>query len=177
MFRRVLGGAPMLGGPSTVSVTREDAPDAIVLRAAHDGYAERFGIIHERTLMLAADGSGSTARTSSSPPTAARRSARRATNSRSASTCIPSVKATRLTDGHGAMLLLPNKEVWTFNAHEDRVELEESVYLAGSDGPRRTTQIVIYGRARTASRVHWSFSTCQCRRGAAVAKDEPRLPL
>ena len=56
MFRRVLGGSPMLGGPRTVSVTREDAPDAIALRAAHDGYADRFGIVHERMLMLAADG-------------------------------------------------------------------------------------------------------------------------
>ena len=60
----------------------------------------------------------------------------------------PAVKANRLTDGHGAMLVLPNKDVWTFNAYEDRVELEESVYLAGTDGPRRTLQIVIYGRAR-----------------------------
>ena len=60
----------------------------------------------------------------------------------------PAVKANRLTDGHGVMLMLPNREVWTFNAYEDRVELEESVYLAGTDGPRRTVQIVIYGRAR-----------------------------
>ncbi len=43
-------------GRSSVSVTREDAPDGIVLRAAHDGYADRFGIVHERMLMLAADG-------------------------------------------------------------------------------------------------------------------------
>ena len=35
------------------------------------------------------------------------------------------------------MLLMPNKDVWTFNAYEDRVDLEESVYLAGPDGPRR----------------------------------------
>ena len=55
-FRRVLGGSPMLGGPSHVAVSREERPDAIVLRAAHDGYADRFGIVHERTLMLAADG-------------------------------------------------------------------------------------------------------------------------
>ncbi len=33
---------------ATSSVTREDATDAIVLRAAHDGYADRFGIVHER---------------------------------------------------------------------------------------------------------------------------------
>ncbi len=42
------------------------------------------------------------------------------------------------------MLVLPSKEAWTFSAYEDRVELEEeSVYLAGgTDGPRRTVQIV-----------------------------------
>ena len=40
------------------------------------------------------------------------------------------------------------REVWTFNAYEERVELEESVYLAGPDGPRRTVQIVIHGHAR-----------------------------
>ena len=56
MFRRLLGGSPLLGGPRAVSVTREDAIDAIALRATHDGYADRFGIVHERTLMLAADG-------------------------------------------------------------------------------------------------------------------------
>ena len=70
----------------------------------------------------------------------------------------PSIKANRLTDAHGAMLMLPNKEVWTFNAYEDAVELEESVYLAGPDGPRRTMQIVIYGRARNIPRVQWTFA-------------------
>jgi uncharacterized heparinase superfamily protein len=36
--------------------------------------------------------------------------------------------------------------------------VEESVYLAGQDGPRRTTQIVIYGQARRNPRVHWTLS-------------------
>ena len=56
------------------------------------------------------------------------------------------------------MLVLPNKDVWTFDSHEDRVELEESVYLGGSEGPRRTVQIVIHGRARQVPRVHWTFT-------------------
>ena len=68
------------------------------------------------------------------------------------------------------MLMLPNREVWTFNAYEDRVEIEESVYLSGSDGPRRAVQIVIYGRARKVPRVHWTLrasSTLRRRRGGA----------
>jgi uncharacterized heparinase superfamily protein len=75
---------------------------------------------------------------------------------------------------------LPNKDVWSFNAYEDRVEIEESVYLAGTDGPRRTAQIVVYGRARKVSRVQWTFSFTAAspvgivRRGRA---EEPQLPL
>ena len=77
------------------------------------------------------------------------------------------------------MLMLPNKEVWTFNAYEDRIELEESAYLAGTDGPRRTLQLVIYGSARSVSRVQWTFSMIAAsplpaRRGRA---EEPKLPL
>ena len=53
---------------------------------------------------------------------------------------------------------VPNKDVWSFNAYEDRVEIEESFYLAGTQGPRRTTQIVIYGHARKIARVQWTFS-------------------
>ncbi len=180
MFRRMLGGSPLLGGPRAVSVTREDAPDAIALRAAHDGYADRFGIIHERTLMLAADGS----RIDGEDVFLA---ADGGTQIRTAQDQFairfhlhPAVKATRLTDAHGVMLMTPNKEVWTFTAHEDRVELEDSVYLAGTEGPRRTTQIVIHGHARTASRVQWSLQHANAV-GAATRRvreqEEPRLPL
>ena len=178
IFRRVLGGSPMLGGPRKVAVTREDATDAIVLRAAHDGYADRFGIVHERMLMLAADGTrldgedvflaangGTQVRTG--PDQFAVRFH-----------LHPAVKATRLTDGHGVMLMTPNKEIWTFSAHEDRVDLEDSVYLAGSEGPRRTTQIVIHGHARTASRVQWSLQHANpAARPPRPRAEEPRLPL
>ncbi len=184
-FRRMLGGSPMLGGPHAVSVTREDGPAAIALRAAHDGYADRFGIVHERMLMLAADGSridgediflaadGGTQVRTAHDEFAIRFHLH------------PTVKATRLSDGHGVMLMTPNKEVWTFSAREDRVELEDSVYLAASEGPRRTTQIVIHGHARTASRVQWAlqYANPAAVTGAGSAArraredEEPRLPL
>ena len=80
------------------------------------------------------------------------------------------------------MLLLPNKDVWTFNATRTAVELEESVYLAGPDGPRRTVQIVIYGRARKVPRVQLDASIACTAAGArrsaaarrdAIARNEP----
>ena len=93
--------------------------------------------------------------------------------------CREVVKANKLTDGHGAMLMLPNRDVWNFNAYEDRIEIEESVYLSGTDGPRRAVQLVIYGRARKIPRVHWSFVhvTSSGADGARRRGDEPELPL
>ena len=61
------------------------------------------------------------------------------------------MKASRLTDARGAMLVLPNRDVWTFEALDDKVDLEDSVFLAGNDGPRRTAQIVIRQDSRHAS--------------------------
>src|SRR5580658_10663814 len=54
-FRRLFG-IPIVEGPENVTVARDTEDGAIVLRAAHDGYAERFGIIHERFISLSADG-------------------------------------------------------------------------------------------------------------------------
>jgi uncharacterized heparinase superfamily protein len=182
-FRRVLGGAPMLGGPSHVSVTRENHPDSIVLRAAHDGYADPYGIVHERTLVLAADGlrlDGEDLFLSADGGPQVR-----TTRDKYAVRfhLHPLIKANRLTDGRGVMLMTPNKEVWTFNVQDHQVELENSVYLAGADGPRRTMQMVIYGTARRAPRVAWAFrQTNPANAGVAttsrrVRGEEPKLPL
>jgi uncharacterized heparinase superfamily protein len=180
-FRRLLGGSPMLGGPTNVAVSREDRGETIVLRVAHDGYADRYGIVHERTIVLAADGT----KFEGEDMFLAADGAQIRTSHDSYAVRFhlhPSIKATRLTDGHGVMLMTPNREVWTFSAHEDRVELEDSVYLAGSDGPRRTVQIVIHGHARETPRVLWTFQQTSATSLAAAAKqrtreDEPRLPL
>src|SRR6516225_6002414 len=90
------------------------------------------------------------------------------------------IKPNRLADGRTAMLLMPNKDVWTFSAFEDRVDVEESVYLAGPDGPRRSVQVVVYGRARKVMRVQWSFAHVPAAALAAARRDrseEPQLPL
>ena len=93
----------------------------------------------------------------------------------------PSVKASRLSDARGVMLVLPNRDVWTFEAMDDKVDLEDSVFLAGNDGPRRTAQIVIRQDARHASSVRWSFvrSTASAAQTTARrnARREPELPL
>jgi uncharacterized heparinase superfamily protein len=182
VFRRLLGGSAMLGGPGTVAVKREDRDDAIVLRAAHDGYADRFGILHERTVMLAHDGTTLEGEDMFLPADGGAQIRTSHDHYAVRFHLHPAVKATRLTDGHGVMLMTPGKEVWTFSAHDAIVELEDSVYLAGSDGPRRAAQMVIRGDARTTPRVLWTLQQSNASSLAAAVKhrsreDEPRLPL
>jgi uncharacterized heparinase superfamily protein len=178
--RRMLYGAPMVAGPRTVTATREEQPGGLVLRTSHDGYADIFNVIHDRVLMLSPDGTRldgedvfAQARSEPVPDGRDQFALRFHLH--------PAVKATRLADGHSAMLLMPNKEVWNFTAYEDRVDIEESVYLAGPDGPRRTVQIVIYGHANKVMRVQWTFTFSHPPPGAGLPRrgrgDEPQLPL
>src|SRR5581483_9112159 len=55
MFKRLIG-TPIIEGPTNVVVAREERDDAMILRASHDGYAARFGIVHQRAVRVALDG-------------------------------------------------------------------------------------------------------------------------
>jgi len=178
--KRLLKGAPIVGGPTHVESFRETVPGGTTLTASHDGYLERFGVVHRRVLVIAEGGSRLDGEDTLSPAPGARI---RGTNADYALRfhLHPAVKASRLNDGRGVMLVLPNREVWTFEAPDDRVELEESVFLAGNDGPRRTAQIVIRQDARQVSGIRWSFIRSSTTPAATTARRdarrEPELPL
>ena len=179
-MKRMLHGAPILRGPESVEVSRETVDNGVILTTSHDGYGPQFGLIHRRVLLLANDGSrldGEDTLVSTSGHQAKAGSDDYAIRFH----LHPAVKASRLSDARGVMLVLPNREVWTFEALDDRVELEDSVYLAGTDGPRRTVQIVIAQQARQVTSVRWSFARSPSSAAATTARRnarrEPELPL
>ena len=57
----------------------------------------------------------------------------------------PSVKATLAKDASSVLLLLPNHIGWRFTCSGGRIGLEDSVYLADTEQPRRCQQIVHSG--------------------------------
>jgi uncharacterized heparinase superfamily protein len=177
-FKRMLG-TPIVSGPANIQVSREDRSDAVILRASHDGYADRYHVVHQRALKLSTDGSRIDGEDLFAPTDGDMLPQDVPDEFAVRFHLHPAIKANKLTDGHGAMLMLPSRDVWTFNAYEDRVELEESVYLSSTDGPRRAVQIVIYGRARKIPRVHWSFAhvSSSGAGGRRNRGDEPELPL
>ena len=107
-----------------------------------------FGVIHTRAMRLSPDGRALDGEDTFAPADG-RALPRKAGDEYAIRFHLhPAVKASRLADGYGVLLLLPDREMWRFSTYGDTVEIEESVFLAGSDGPRRTVQIVIYGHAR-----------------------------
>jgi len=152
----------------------------VLLTTSHDGYLARFGVVHRRVLMVAHDGSRLDGEDTVSPAPGARIKGHE-TDYALRFHLHPSVKASRLSDGRGVMLVLPNRDVWAFEALDDKVELEDSVFLAGNDGPRRTAQIVIRQDSRHAASIRWSFvrstSSASATSARRNARHEPELPL
>ena len=179
-MKKFLQGAPIVDGPRVVESYREINENGTMLTTSHDGYQSRFGVVHRRVLMMAEDGSRLDGEDILSLAPGARHKASN-TDYAIRFHLHPSVKANRLSDARGVMLVLPNREVWTFEALDDKVELEDSVFLAGNDGPRRTAQIVIRQDSKNVASVRWSFARSASSPAATNARRnarrEPELPL
>ena len=179
-MKKLLHGAPIVGGPVVVENYREAVTNGMLLSTSHDGYVPRFGVTHRRVLMISPDGTRLDGEDTVAPAPGGR-----IKNNESGYALRfhlhPSVKANRLSDGRGVMLVLPNRDVWTFEALDDKVDLEDSVFLAGTDGPRRTAQIVIRQDSRHAASIRWSFVRSTTSPAATNARRnarrEPELPL
>jgi uncharacterized heparinase superfamily protein len=177
-MKRLLRGAPITGGPTRVDNYREAAAGGVLLTATHDGYLPRFGVIHRRVLMMAQDGLRLDGEDTLSPAPGGR--IKGETDYALRFHLHPSVKASRLSDGRGVMLVLANRDVWTFETLDDKVELEDSVFLAGNDGPRRTSQIVVRQDSRNAPSIRWSFvrsASAPPQPARRTGRREPELPL
>jgi uncharacterized heparinase superfamily protein len=176
-----LMGAPIVEGPETVRASRGERDGAQLVRASHDGYAARYGLIHQRSWRLSADGDRLDGEdmffTVSGDPAPSNSPDRFEIRFH----LHPNIKASRRTDGSSVILVLPGKETWLFSAPNMDVEVEDSVFLSATDGPRRTSQIVIADEVRALPRVVWTFiRATQSQREKERQQAEaagPKLPL
>src|SRR3954471_9389234 len=179
-MKRLLQGSPIVSGPSSVESFREAVTNGHLLTASHDGYLSKFGVIHQRVLMVSHDGTRLDGEDTLNPAPGGRIKGNEGDYALRFH-LHPSVKASRLSAARGVMLVLPSRDVWTFEALDDKVELEDSVFLAGNDGPRRTAQIVIRQDFRQVSSIRWSFARSSASPAPTTAKRtalrEPELPL
>ena len=163
----------IVAGPARVAIERMDTDESIDITARHDGYAKRFGLVHERRLGLGDQGRKLFGRDTLAP---AGKRAPKAADYALRFHLHPALKASGSKEGLAAILACPGGEAWVFEANGLPVELEESVYFAGPDGPRRTMQIVVRGRSDATPVVNWSLQLGDGRQKAQRRrKGDPEL--
>lgn len=165
-------GPIMLKGPRRV--TAQLRPLGVMTH--QDGYVEKFGISHHRHLHLSSDGTELSGRDEL-----------KQINTHAHIPDVefslrfhlhPSIKASTVRDGESVLLIMPNRGAWEFRALGFRAFIEESLYLGGADGARRSEQIVLTGRLDGRRDIQWSFRKREFQpSGAAFKPEEPLLPL
>ncbi len=149
------GDSRLLPGPTHVSVNLLDGDAGRKLIASHDGYGKIFGLVHERQLELPPDGRSLSGRDSFT---------HLRNNSLPGNIALalrfhlhPSVRILESEHVNTLRLRLRNGDEWLFGCEEVTPLLEESVFFAGPEGPRRTAQIVLRGKVAELNNVSWSM--------------------
>ncbi|GAA0757827.1 putative heparinase superfamily protein [Erythromicrobium ramosum] len=154
-------------GVETVNFDRRTVPsrgrEATRIDAAHDGYASRFGLTHQRILTLSGDGTELAGEDLLIPT---------AKNGKRGKIAFAlrfhlgrGVEVQLSGDKRGASLLLPDGRLWQFRLGGDRagadaitLTAEDSLWVDGDGRPHATEQLVIEGLAlRSGGQFSWLF--------------------
>ncbi len=141
-------------GVETVEVERRMIPargrEATRIEAAHDGYVQRFGLVHQRILTLSADGTELAGEDILVP--ASRKGKRGKIGFAVRFHLGRGVEVQLSGDKRGASLLLPDGRLWQFRMGGDRggadeitLHAEDSLWIDGEGRPHATEQLVIEG--------------------------------
>jgi uncharacterized heparinase superfamily protein len=144
-------------GVVEVETSRDETAGILRVEANHDGYARRFGLIHERRLILSADGrqlSGED-RLDAAPK---RRRRAEDTGFAVRFHLAPGVEATTTADGQGALLRIKGGGVWQFRGRGGRLSIEDSLWIDGHARPHPTQQLVLGGETPPdGMTISWEF--------------------
>jgi uncharacterized heparinase superfamily protein len=144
----------IVSGPQAVPVEREDREDGISINASHDGYARAFGLLHQRSWQLSADGN----RLQGADRILAAPGKKQGSDEVDFAIRFhlhPSVKAGVIENGQGALLVTPSGQQWIFHASGFPLTIEESAFFAAPEGTRTTSQIVLIGKAKAGDGIDW----------------------
>lgn len=146
-------GPVVIDGPEHVTAERSERDHVQLLNASHDGYRAGFGLTHERRWHLHPNGEvleGEDVFWGEGACIPSREAIVRFH-------LAPGIKASRAQGGRVVMLVLPNREAWQFMVSPGEAYVEDSAFLATSEGMRRTEQIVLAIRPSETPSVRWRF--------------------
>ncbi|MBY9062954.1 heparinase II/III family protein [Sphingomonas yunnanensis] len=134
-------------GVTAVELARQESDVGSRIEARHDGYARRFGFVHQRTLLLTADGGELRGEDAVLPAPQPARWGRRVEGAMTPLALRfhlgPGVDAVATADAQAAMLRTPSGAFWQLRARADRLTVEDSVWSDPHGRLVPTRQIVI----------------------------------
>ncbi len=162
-------GEPIIAGPTRVDCERRSEPGCTVLDMRHNGYADRYNLIHQRQLILADEGDNLEGIDSFLAPNGKAPGKGGKDIFAVRFHIHPNVAISQLA-GNRILMQLPDGESWEFETDGPEMVIEESILLSDTRGNRSTEQIVVYGRVQQTASVAWRFHR------TALGGNRRRLP-
>ena len=150
-------GPVIVSGPANVDVERRDDDSGRQgFVAKHDGFAERFGLVHERSLQLSAEGNVLSGRDRLAKSSRYDLTIARDTQAAIRFHIHPKIQLSR-DKNNDIVLTASDGEFWTFYSPDVGAEIEEDIFFADLAGPRRSAQIVVNMVISQKSEIAWTF--------------------
>ncbi len=136
---RLLEGGRMGPGVSETLTIREKTDEGTRIRHSHNGYLKRFGVKHERSLDLSADGTRLKGSDKLFGPKIKKLAGKEVLLRFH---LHPNITALKASDGRITLETRAGK-TWIFDVDGGEAEIEESLYLSRPDHPVPSRQIVV----------------------------------
>ncbi len=152
----IVGGLP-IRGPDMVAARLSDEGGKAVLAGSHDGYLQRFGLMHFRRIELSLNGEVVDGMDRLEPPQGSLRlkvDLPYAIHFH----LHPDCKCQRLPGHEGCRITVNDGQVWQFTADGADMTIEDGLYFVDSAGPRPALQIVLRGATFGESEVRWRIA-------------------
>ncbi|HZG09899.1 MAG TPA: heparinase II/III family protein [Allosphingosinicella sp.] len=132
-------------GVGQVELARDDTGGVVQVEASHDGYVRRFGMVHQRTLTLAADGRELRGQDVLLQQGRGKRKGGEELPFAARFHLAPAVEAATTADGQGALLRIRGGTVWQFRCRGGQLSIEDSIWIDGAARPHSSLQLVVTG--------------------------------
>jgi uncharacterized heparinase superfamily protein len=149
----IVGGLP-IRGPDMVAARLSDEGGMAVLAGSHDGYLERYGLMHFRRIGLSQSGESIEGIDRLEPPQGRLRL--KADLPYAIHFHVhPDSLCERMADRASARIIMQDGQVWTFTVDGADLTIEDGLYFVDSAGPRPSLQIVLRGSTFGETEVRW----------------------